>query len=134
MCRPGEGLQFACECATGFTGDGRYCHGNNLHQDLKSDTRDVLLNMTHVGVLSADIDECRETRAVCGPNTVCINQPGTFRCECASGFVVASDGRTCIGTFPSVCVVTAVLVDRLCRSYATLFEESLVSHTDDGFI
>uniref|UniRef100_A0A3Q1IY26 Uncharacterized protein n=1 Tax=Anabas testudineus TaxID=64144 RepID=A0A3Q1IY26_ANATE len=69
VCRPGEGLQFACECATGFTGDGRYCH---------------------------DIDECRETRAVCGPNTVCINQPGTFRCECASGFVVASDGRTCI--------------------------------------
>uniref|UniRef100_A0A7N6AK96 Nidogen 1b n=1 Tax=Anabas testudineus TaxID=64144 RepID=A0A7N6AK96_ANATE len=26
VCRPGEGLQFACECATGFTGDGRYCH------------------------------------------------------------------------------------------------------------
>lgn len=30
MCRPGEGLQFTCECAAGFTGDGRYCHGNTM--------------------------------------------------------------------------------------------------------
>ncbi|TNN32523.1 Nidogen-1 [Liparis tanakae] len=27
-CRPADGLQFACDCAAGFTGDGRYCHGN----------------------------------------------------------------------------------------------------------
>ncbi|KAE8300659.1 Nidogen-1 [Larimichthys crocea] len=69
MCRPGEGLQFTCECSNGFTGDGRYCH---------------------------DTDECRETPQVCGPNTFCSNQPGTFRCECLSGFVFASDGKTCI--------------------------------------
>uniref|UniRef100_A0A8C4HNC4 Nidogen 1b n=1 Tax=Dicentrarchus labrax TaxID=13489 RepID=A0A8C4HNC4_DICLA len=68
-CRPGEGLQFTCECTNGFTGDGRYCH---------------------------DIDECRETPQVCGSNAVCSNQPGTFRCECARGFVFASDGKTCI--------------------------------------
>uniref|UniRef100_A0A4W6DIF0 Nidogen 1 n=1 Tax=Lates calcarifer TaxID=8187 RepID=A0A4W6DIF0_LATCA len=69
MCRPGEGLQFTCECAAGFTGDGRYCH---------------------------DIDECRENPRVCGSNAVCTNLPGTFRCECLNGFVFASDGRTCI--------------------------------------
>ncbi|XP_059186825.1 nidogen-1-like [Centropristis striata] len=69
VCRPGDGLQFTCECATGFTGDGRYCH---------------------------DVDECRETPPVCGSNAVCSNHPGTFRCECLSGFVFASDGRTCI--------------------------------------
>ncbi|XP_045902230.1 nidogen-1-like [Micropterus dolomieu] len=68
-CRPGEGLQFTCECTNGFAGDGRNCH---------------------------DIDECRETPQVCGSNTVCSNQPGTFRCECSSGFVFASDGKTCI--------------------------------------
>ncbi|MGL4929403.1 MAG: EGF domain-containing protein [Plesiomonas sp.] len=28
VCRPGEGLQFACDCTDGFAGDGRYCHGN----------------------------------------------------------------------------------------------------------
>uniref|UniRef100_A0A8C9XTJ2 Nidogen 1 n=2 Tax=Sander lucioperca TaxID=283035 RepID=A0A8C9XTJ2_SANLU len=69
VCRPGDGLRFTCQCATGFNGDGRYCH---------------------------DVDECRETPQVCGPNAVCSNQPGTFRCECLSGFVFASEGRTCI--------------------------------------
>ncbi|XP_040001081.1 nidogen-1-like isoform X2 [Xiphias gladius] len=69
VCRPGEGLQFTCECAAGFAGDGRYCH---------------------------DTDECRETPQVCGSNSVCSNQPGTFRCECVTGFVFASDGKTCI--------------------------------------
>ncbi|XP_041839000.1 nidogen-1-like [Melanotaenia boesemani] len=68
-CRPGEGLQFSCECTTGFIGDGRYC---------------------------VDMDECQETPRVCGPNAVCSNQPGTFRCECSTGFVFASDGKTCI--------------------------------------
>ncbi|XP_070683739.1 nidogen-1-like [Pempheris klunzingeri] len=69
MCRPGDGLQFTCECSKGFTGDGRYCH---------------------------DIDECSQTPQICGSNAVCTNQPGTFRCECSRGFVFASDGRTCI--------------------------------------
>uniref|UniRef100_UPI0037E7E23F nidogen-1-like n=1 Tax=Semicossyphus pulcher TaxID=241346 RepID=UPI0037E7E23F len=69
VCRPGEGFQFTCECTNGFAGDGRYCQ---------------------------DIDECRETFNVCGSNAVCSNQPGTFRCECLTGYVFASDGRTCI--------------------------------------
>ncbi|KAK1886793.1 Nidogen-1 [Dissostichus eleginoides] len=69
MCRPGEGLQFTCECSSGFTGEGRYCQ---------------------------DTDECRENPQICGANSVCNNQPGTFRCECFTGFVFASDGRTCI--------------------------------------
>lgn len=27
MCHAGEGTQFTCECAAGFTGDGRACDG-----------------------------------------------------------------------------------------------------------
>ncbi|KAI3352670.1 hypothetical protein L3Q82_020124 [Scortum barcoo] len=69
VCRSGEGLQFTCECTNGFTGDGRNCH---------------------------DVDECRETPHVCGSNAVCNNHPGTFRCECSTGFMFASDGKTCI--------------------------------------
>ncbi|KAK2817579.1 hypothetical protein Q5P01_025770 [Channa striata] len=75
VCRPGDGLQFTCECAAGFAGDGRYCH---------------------------DIDECSETPLICGLNAVCNNQPGTFRCECAAGFVFASDGKTCIEEYRPV--------------------------------
>ncbi|XP_072516823.1 nidogen-1 [Salminus brasiliensis] len=69
VCRPGQGNQFTCECATGFTGDGRTC---------------------------LDIDECRDTPQICGPHTICNNQPGTFRCECMEGFQFASDGHTCV--------------------------------------
>ncbi|CDQ83637.1 unnamed protein product [Oncorhynchus mykiss] len=68
-CRPGEGVQFTCECSTGFTGDGRQCY---------------------------DIDECRETPEICGSHAVCNNQPGTFRCECVDGFQFASNGKTCV--------------------------------------
>uniref|UniRef100_A0A672P7P4 Nidogen 1 n=1 Tax=Sinocyclocheilus grahami TaxID=75366 RepID=A0A672P7P4_SINGR len=69
VCRPGQGNQFTCECAAGFTGDGRACY---------------------------DIDECRDAPQICGPNAVCNNQPGTFRCECQDGFQFASDGQTCV--------------------------------------
>ncbi|KAI2658133.1 Nidogen-1 [Labeo rohita] len=75
VCRPGQGNQFTCECAAGFTGDGRACY---------------------------DIDECRETPQICGPNSVCNNQPGTFRCECQDGFQFASDGQTCVEVYRPV--------------------------------
>uniref|UniRef100_A0A8C7GR72 Nidogen 1 n=1 Tax=Oncorhynchus kisutch TaxID=8019 RepID=A0A8C7GR72_ONCKI len=68
-CRPEEGIQFTCECSTGFTGDGRQCY---------------------------DIDECREMPEICGSHAICNNQPGTFRCECMDGFQFASDGKTCV--------------------------------------
>lgn len=68
-CRPGVGIQFTCECASGFSGDGRSCY---------------------------DIDECRETPYICGNNAICNNQPGTFRCECVDGFQFTNDGKTCV--------------------------------------
>ncbi|KAJ8248388.1 hypothetical protein GJAV_G00241500 [Gymnothorax javanicus] len=71
VCRPGQGSEFTCECGSGFTGDGRRCY---------------------------DVDECRENPQVCGPNALCSNQPGTFRCECADGYQFATDGRTCVET------------------------------------
>uniref|UniRef100_A0A3P8TX40 Nidogen 1 n=1 Tax=Amphiprion percula TaxID=161767 RepID=A0A3P8TX40_AMPPE len=73
VCRPGEDLQFSCECVTGFAGDGHYCH---------------------------DVDECQGGVQVCGQNAVCRNQPGSFSCECSAGFVFASDGKTCIENRP----------------------------------
>nr|XP_015218127.1 PREDICTED: nidogen-1 [Lepisosteus oculatus] len=56
-CRPGQGNQFTCECATGFRGDGHRCY---------------------------DIDECQPGR--CHPNADCYNTPGSYRCQCRPGF------------------------------------------------
>ncbi|KAM9364369.1 nidogen-1 [Pholidichthys leucotaenia] len=69
VCRPGEGSQFICQCAAGFSGDGRICY---------------------------DIDECRENPLICGANAICNNQPGTFRCECEDGYHFDGDGQTCV--------------------------------------
>uniref|UniRef100_A0A669DFL5 Nidogen 1 n=1 Tax=Oreochromis niloticus TaxID=8128 RepID=A0A669DFL5_ORENI len=69
VCKVGEGATFTCQCAAGFSGDGRTCYDN---------------------------DECREDPQRCGPNAICNNQPGTFRCECEEGYQFGSDQRTCI--------------------------------------
>ncbi|XP_024145472.1 nidogen-1 [Oryzias melastigma] len=69
VCRPAEGSQYSCECTAGFSGNGHTC---------------------------VDIDECQYPSRVCGPNAVCFNQPGSFRCECSPGFVFAADGKTCM--------------------------------------
>ncbi|XP_053567076.1 nidogen-1 [Bombina bombina] len=69
MCRPGQGNQFTCECTPGFRGDGRTCY---------------------------DVDECQEQQNICGSNSICNNQPGTFRCECLEGYQFLEDGRTCV--------------------------------------
>ncbi|XP_051880023.1 nidogen-1 [Pristis pectinata] len=68
-CRPGQGNQFTCECSAGFYGDGQTCY---------------------------DVDECRDNPSICGNYAVCNNQPGTFRCECFTGYQFADDGRTCV--------------------------------------
>ncbi|XP_007892037.1 nidogen-1 [Callorhinchus milii] len=68
-CRPEEGNRFVCECSAGFYGDGISCY---------------------------DVDECRIDSTICGNHAECNNQPGTFRCECFSGYQFAADGRTCV--------------------------------------
>lgn len=71
VCRPAQGKDFSCECAAGFSGDGRVCY---------------------------DADECSESPHVCGAFAICSNQPGSFRCECLDGFQFSADGRTCVET------------------------------------
>ncbi|ELW47012.1 Nidogen-2 [Tupaia chinensis] len=43
-----------------------------------------------------DINECATGFHHCGPNSVCINLPGSYRCECRSGYEFADDQHTCI--------------------------------------
>ncbi|PFH36284.1 calcium binding egf domain-containing protein [Besnoitia besnoiti] len=64
----------ACVCPNGSTGDG-----------LAS------------GEGCVDINECATAHNDCDERTtVCINTPGSFRCECKPGYLTAPDGRTCL--------------------------------------
>ncbi|XP_019581253.2 nidogen-2 isoform X1 [Rhinolophus sinicus] len=69
QCHPGTGVEYTCECAPGYQGDGRNC---------------------------VDINECATGFHRCGPNSVCINLLGSYRCECRSGYEFANDQHTCI--------------------------------------
>uniref|UniRef100_A0A8C9UTS2 Nidogen-2 n=1 Tax=Spermophilus dauricus TaxID=99837 RepID=A0A8C9UTS2_SPEDA len=68
-CHPGTGVDYTCECAPGYQGDGRSC---------------------------VDVNECATGFHRCGPNSVCINLPGSYKCECRSGYEFADDQHTCV--------------------------------------
>ncbi|XP_072485813.1 nidogen-2 [Notamacropus eugenii] len=68
-CLVGTGLAYSCECTTGYQGDGRNCF---------------------------DVNECTTGSHQCGHNSECINSPGSYRCECQSGYQFTEDKRTCI--------------------------------------
>ena len=47
-----------------------------------------------------DIDECMASTPICTPvnGTVCINTPGSFSCQCDSGYQFRENNRThCYG-------------------------------------
>lgn len=46
--------------------------------------------------LIEDIDECSLT-GMC-PNGRCVNEMGTYTCQCDEDFVINRDGTGCIGT------------------------------------
>eukprot|EP00243_Klebsormidium_subtile_P002405 TRINITY_DN14756_c0_g1_i1.p1 TRINITY_DN14756_c0_g1~~TRINITY_DN14756_c0_g1_i1.p1 ORF type:complete len:688 (-),score=133.77 TRINITY_DN14756_c0_g1_i1:857-2920(-) len=62
-----------CACPTGYLGDGYKCH---------------------------DLDECTDVDAACPADEVCVNSPGSFRCDCKPGYERSNDG-TCVE--PSGC-------------------------------
>lgn len=70
-----------------------------------------------VGGVCADVDEC-STGLPCDPNATCINQPGSYQCECRPGF--EGDGTDCAaaeGCAQAVCPDHAQ-----CRDLQTGFE------------
>ena len=49
----------------------------------------------------SDNNECLDNNGQC--QSVCINTPGSFSCSCESGFLLLTDGRSCVGE-SCVCV------------------------------
>lgn len=49
--------------------------------------------------LSKEIDECALMPQMC-QNGVCMNVPGSFKCECNRGYIYDEDAHQCIGKIP----------------------------------
>lgn len=52
------------------------------------------------GAECVDVNEC-ETQ-ICGPNAICGNTPGGYRCDCEPGFVGAPPMKQCKGVLPYI--------------------------------
>lgn len=56
-------------------------------------------------VFSSDVNECVLGIDTCGPDHQCINEEGGYHCECAKGYRLNWDNRTCIGEFLRFCTI-----------------------------
>ena len=79
---------YTCRCSTGFTlgGDGRTCNG---------ETSIAIQCMPNV-VPCIDINECSSS-STNGCQHSCVNIPGSYACQCNSGFRLHSNGHNCTG-------------------------------------
>lgn len=55
-----------------------------------------VINPLYLFCLSTDIDECATQMHYCQSNTVCVNLPGSHRCDCLPGFIRV-DEYSCTG-------------------------------------
>ncbi len=55
----------------------------------------IILFPNHHG--HTDDNECLDGTSNCGANAICINLPGSYRCECTDGYT--GNGFICIGVF-----------------------------------
>src|SRR4029434_2008651 len=63
-----------------------------------------VLNCCSLPSLSSDIDEC-DSAQTCGPESVCVNTDGAYRCDCKPGYRTSGLGRQCRGESLFVLVV-----------------------------
>ena len=68
-----------------------------------------VLNCCPLPSLSSDIDEC-DSPQTCGPESVCVNTDGAYRCDCKPGYRTSGLGRQCRGESLFVCVRVCVCV------------------------
>ena len=43
-----------------------------------------------------DVNECAIRADNCGENSVCVNKPGSFKCQCKNGYYKESGSKQCI--------------------------------------
>ena len=78
--------------------DSLTCLNNGVCID-KTESKAAYCNCSGIGYegnfCGIDINECLTNNGGCDSNAICTNTPGSFNCNCKSGF--SGDGITCIG-------------------------------------
>jgi hypothetical protein len=98
----------ACQCQSGWTGDGTTCADIDecASGTAKCDAHATCTNTPGSytcacnpgymgdGMTCTDIDECTNGTAMCAANATCTNIPGGYKCDCAPGYV--QSGSMCV--------------------------------------
>ena len=56
----------------------------------------IIMMITQPNVV-ADINECSSNNGGC--QQICVNEIGSFHCECTTGYMPVGDGSICQGTY-----------------------------------
>lgn len=83
----GSGPARCKKCARGYSLKGAKCLGKDI-LILYLRKKNTQLCHLNIFLLHTDIDECIERAVACpGLNEACINEEGSFHCDCADGFI-----------------------------------------------
>uniref|UniRef100_A0A2K6UV65 Fibrillin-2 n=1 Tax=Saimiri boliviensis boliviensis TaxID=39432 RepID=A0A2K6UV65_SAIBB len=111
----GKAWNKPCEpCPTPGTADFKTICGN-----IPGFTFDI-----HTGK-AVDIDECKEIPGICA-NGVCINQIGSFRCECPTGFSYNDLLLVCEGNLNNVCPLSTFRWFLIFTISSIIFQELII--------
>ncbi|XP_076445181.1 protein kinase C-binding protein NELL1-like isoform X2 [Babylonia areolata] len=82
---------YRCRCQHGYAGDGftcaPECHGDCLNGGKCIGPNTCQCRHGYIGPnCELDIDECALGVSSCRGNSVCINEPGWYHCDCLQGF------------------------------------------------
>ena len=55
--------------------------------------------------LLLDVNECLDNKGNCSDN--CINTPGSYHCECPTGYILQPNKRDCEGEYTYICILLA---------------------------
>ena len=75
---------YQCSCNTGYhlESNGYNCTG-------------IMTSVFIIDKLTLDTNECNTQNGGC--NHTCVNEIGSFHCECSTGYTLADDGFGCTG-------------------------------------
>ena len=101
---------YRCDCPSGYSGDGRFaCEPVQVRTTCSSDfdctnnaeCRDnscvCRSGFQPQGALCVDIDECGRDGKICGNGAVCVNNPGSYTCQCQAPLVGNPPKTPCKG-------------------------------------
>ncbi|XP_048063223.1 adhesion G protein-coupled receptor F5-like [Megalobrama amblycephala] len=82
--------QYQCKCEDLFVWPNDTCHSYKACDDINDGSCTCINALPVDGQFCEDIDECLVSPSVCGPNSTCTNQMGSYSCLCSNGFTATN--------------------------------------------